>query len=66
MHLFLNIVTNPGTFILFQNREIIAEESWIKQGSEFDFLLESIEIFCKNNHVSISALEGVVVVRGPG
>ena len=67
MYLFIDTVSYPATYILFDSKRHIVSQEFIElRGRESEYFLVSISEFLKKSRMEYENLEGVIVVNGPG
>lgn len=67
MYLFIDTISLPATYILFDSgKDIVSQESIELRGRESEHFLVSLSEFLTKNSLEFQNLEGVVVVNGPG
>lgn len=67
MFLFIDTISSPAHYILFDGEKHIAGEySREIKGQESEMFLSSIEDFIQAHHLDLASLEGIMVVNGPG
>lgn len=67
MNLFIDTISLPATYILFDSEgNIISQEFTELKGRESEYFLVSILEFLHKNNLEFRDLSGVIVVNGPG
>ncbi len=67
MYLFIDTISNPATYILFDSKkDIVSKESLELRWRESEHFLVSLTEFLGKNKLKYEDLEGVVVINGPG
>jgi len=67
MHLLIDTISTHATYILFDSdRSIVSQEFVELKGRESEHFLVSVLEFLEKNRLEYQALDGVVVVNGPG
>ncbi|NDK19813.1 hypothetical protein GW819_03155 [Candidatus Gracilibacteria bacterium] len=67
MYLFIDTISNPVTYILFDSeRNIVSEDFLELRGRESEYFLDSLLEFLSKNSLGYKDLQGVIVVNGPG
>ncbi|HBB27444.1 TPA: hypothetical protein DCZ36_03035 [Candidatus Gracilibacteria bacterium] len=67
MHLFIDTISTPATYLLFSSERTILSQEFIElRGRESEYFLVSLLQFLKKNKMEYEDLKGVVIVNGPG
>ncbi|MFA6090282.1 MAG: hypothetical protein WC774_00710 [Candidatus Gracilibacteria bacterium] len=67
MYLFIDPISTPVTYILFDTeRDIISQKSLELRGRESEYFLISLQEFLTENSLEYKNLKGVIAVNGPG
>lgn len=67
MHLLIDTISTPATYILFDSeRNIVSQEFTELKGRESEHFLVSVLEFLTQNSLEYQALNGVIAVNGPG
>ncbi len=66
MYLLVDPVNSPAAFVVFDSdRSVVSLTRTDLSGQEFERFLDAAEGACRNSGTALSALDGIVCVRGP-
>lgn len=66
MILFIDTATEKTRIALVEKDKVVIQKSWISKHNQSQELLPEIDKLLKRQKIKLSALKGVVVVKGPG